>query len=165
MCDGSTVAVKVFPSSDRQSWLAERSFYALPHISSGGGILEFIGAEMSGTDYWLVTAYHEHGSLQDYLKRDVITVDELLRIALSMCHGLAFLHTPIGKKPPVAHRDFKSRNVLIRHDLTACVADFGLALMLDHYPGNVHSQVVEIDMLHFAGFVYFCRKMLCLQYL
>jgi len=144
MCDGSVVAVKIFPPSDRQSWLTERSFYSLPQVANGSGILQFIGAEMNGSDCWLVTAYHDRGSLYDYLKRDVITVDELLRIALSMCHGLAFLHTPVGRKPPVVHRDFKSRNVLIRQDLTACVADFGLALILDQYPGDVHSQVTEM---------------------
>jgi len=142
MCDGSVVAVKIFPPSDRQSWLIERAFYSLPKVAGNTGILRFIGAEMSGTDYWLVTDYHEHGSLYDYLKRDVLTLDELLRIAMSMCHGLAFLHTAMGNKPPVAHRDFKSRNVLIRYDLTACIADFGLSLALHEYPGDVHGQVM-----------------------
>lgn len=141
MCNGSAVAVKILPSSDRQSWLTECGFYSLPQIATNGTILRFIGAEMNGCDYWLVTDYHEHGSLYDYLKHDVITVDELLRLALSMCHGLAFMHTPMDAKPPVAHRDFKSRNVLIRQDLTACIADFGLALILDQYPGDVHGQV------------------------
>lgn len=143
MGDDSVVAVKIFPPSDRQSWLAERSFYSLPQVASNCSMLRFIGAEMSGSDYWLVTEFHELGSLYDYLKRDVITVDELLRLAVSMCHGLAFLHTPMGNKPPVAHRDFKSRNVLVRTDLTACVADFGLSLILDQYPGDVHSQVTQ----------------------
>lgn len=147
ICDGSVVAVKIFPPSDRQSWLVERGFYSLPQVASNGGILRFIGAEMNGSDYWLVTAYHEHGSLYDYLKRDVVTVEELLRIALTMCSGLAFLHTPVGRKPPVAHRDFKSRNVLVQHDLTACIADFGLSLVLDQYPGDVHGQVMENELL------------------
>lgn len=30
-------------------------------------------------------------------------------------------------KCPIAHRDLKSRNVLVRTDLTCCIADFGLA--------------------------------------
>lgn len=164
MCDGSVVAVKIFPPCDRQSWLTERGFYSLPHVASSAGILRFVGAEMTGSDYWLVTAYHEHGSLYDYLKRDVVTMEELLKIALSMCHGLAFLHTPMARKPPVAHRDFKSRNVLIRHDLTACIADFGLALVLDQYPGDVHGQVTENtqDMLHSVMFVDVARK--CVNY-
>jgi len=154
MCDSSVVAVKIFPPSDRQSWLMERGFYLLPQVASNAGILRFIGAEVNGTDYWLVTDYHEHGSLYDYLKRDVLTVDELMTVAVSMCRGLAFLHTTVGTKPPVAHRDFKSRNVLIRRDLTACIADFGLSLTLHEYPGDVHGQVMKhsSDMLHFAQY-------------
>jgi len=158
-CDGSFVAVKIFPPSDRQSWMAERGFYSLPLIASNCSILRFIGAEMNGSDYWLVTDYHDHGSLYDYLKRDVVTVSELLKIALSMCHGLAFLHTPMSTKPQVAHRDFKSRNVLIRQDLTACIADFGLALILDQYPGDVHSQVMQGNScILFLSLLHHCVK-------
>ena len=65
-----------------------------------------------------------------------------------MCSGLAFLHEETdggskGYKPAVAHRDFKSKNVLLRSDLTACVTDFGLAHIF--YPnkpvGTCHGQV------------------------
>jgi len=65
-----------------------------------------------------------------------------------MCQGLAFLHEDLevpgkGHKPAVAHRDFKSKNVLLRPDLTACIADFGLAHIF--YPqvpvGTCHGQV------------------------
>ena len=37
-------------------------------------------------------------------------------------------------KPSIAHRDFKSKNVLIKSDMTACIADFGLALVFE--PGK-----------------------------
>ena len=47
-------------------------------------------------------------------------------------------------KPSIAHRDFKSKNVLLKSDLTACIADFGLALIF--YPGqstgDTHGQVI-----------------------
>jgi serine/threonine protein kinase len=58
-----------------------------------------------------------------------------------MCRGLAFLHESNGLKSSVAHRDFKSRNVLLKSNFTACIADFGLALALNENPGDVHSQV------------------------
>ena len=47
--------------------------------------------------------------------------------------GLAHLHTEVIKdgvlvKPCIAHRDLKSKNILIKSDTrTACIADFGLA--------------------------------------
>ena len=48
-----------------------------------------------------------------------------------------------GYKPAVAHRDFKSKNVLLKNDMSACIADFGLALIF--HPGkpcgDTHGQV------------------------
>lgn len=64
--------------------------------------------------------------------------------------GLMHLHEPIhGKnpgdpvKPAIAHRDFKSKNVLLKNDMTACIADFGLALvfMAGKSCGDTHGQV------------------------
>lgn len=51
-----------------------------------------------------------------------------------------------GYKPAVAHRDFKSKNVLLKADMSACIADFGLALIF--HPGkpcgDTHGQVMHI---------------------
>lgn len=40
-------------------------------------------------------------------------------------------------------RDFKSKNVLLKSNLTACIADFGLALRFEagKSPGDTHGQV------------------------
>jgi serine/threonine protein kinase len=32
-------------------------------------------------------------------------------------------------KPAIAHRDIKSKNILVRKDGTACIADLGLAVL------------------------------------
>ncbi len=66
-----------------------------------------------------------------------------------MTSGLAHLHEqlrPVGNldvKVAVAHRDFKSKNVLLKSDLTACIGDFGLARIFepDKDVGDQHSQV------------------------
>lgn len=63
--------------------------------------------------------------------------------------GLMHLHEEIPAtktdrlKPAIAHRDFKSKNVLLKDDLTACIADFGLALIFhpDIPCGEAHGQV------------------------
>ncbi|XP_059487863.1 activin receptor type-2A isoform X2 [Neocloeon triangulifer] len=146
------VAVKIFPIQDKQSWITEQEIFQLPHMQHDN-ILSFIAAEKRGeglqAEFWLITAYHERGSLCEFLKANVVTWPELCRIAQSMARGLMHLHEEMaansqqGRKPAVAHRDFKSKNVLLKRDLTACVADFGLALIF--HPGkpcgDTHGQV------------------------
>ena len=81
-----------------------------------------------------------------------MTWPELLRIACSMVQGLSFIHEDLpatkldAHKPSIAHRDFKSRNVLIRSDMTACIADFGLALIFEPSKnvGYTHGQVSDV---------------------
>uniref|UniRef100_A0A6I8RJM9 Serine/threonine-protein kinase receptor n=1 Tax=Xenopus tropicalis TaxID=8364 RepID=A0A6I8RJM9_XENTR len=88
------------------------------------------------------------GSLTDYLKANVVSWNELCHIAETMARGLAYLHEDIpglkdGHKPAVAHRDIKSKNILLKNSLTACIADFGLALKFEagKSAGDTHGQV------------------------
>ncbi|XP_074102731.1 activin A receptor type 2 punt [Cotesia typhae] len=146
------VAVKVFPMQDKQSWQTEQEIFKLAHMNHED-ILRFIGVEKRGdnlqAEFWLITAYHEKGSLCDYLKANVVTWAEMCRIAESMARGLMHLHEEIpankadGYKPAVAHRDFKSKNVLLKSDMSACIADFGLALIFQPGKpcGDTHGQV------------------------
>uniref|UniRef100_A0A8I3WPR5 receptor protein serine/threonine kinase n=2 Tax=Callithrix jacchus TaxID=9483 RepID=A0A8I3WPR5_CALJA len=86
----------------------------------------------SSTQLWLITHYHEHGSLYDFLQRQTLEPHLALRLATSAACGLAHLHVEIfgtQGKPAIAHRDFKSRNVLVKSNLQCCIADLGLAVM------------------------------------
>ncbi|XP_014232014.1 activin receptor type-2B [Trichogramma pretiosum] len=148
----TVVAVKVFPIQDKQSWQSEQEIFKLAHMDHED-ILQFIGVEKRGdnlqAEFWLITAYHEKGSLCDYLKANVVSWAEMCKIAESMARGLMHLHEEIppnkadGYKPAVAHRDFKSKNVLLKSDMSACIADFGLALIFHpNKPcGDTHGQV------------------------
>ncbi|CAG7730292.1 unnamed protein product [Allacma fusca] len=150
----SYVAVKILPLREKASWKLEQDIYSLPLMIESEWIVRFICAkthqpsDVDNLQLWLVSEYLEHGSLYDYLKGNTLKWTELLKIAITMCNGLAFLHEETdggsrGYKPAVAHRDFKSKNVLLRPDLTACVTDFGLAHIF--YPnkpvGTCHGQV------------------------
>lgn len=151
------VAVKIFPLQDKSSWKTEQDIYQLP-LMKHENILRFIAVEKRGdnlnTELWLITEFHENGSLYDFLKGNILTYAEVLKIAETMCRGLAYLHDDIpgvkgmDGKPAIAHRDFKSKNVLIRKDLSACVADFGLAIKFEpgKGPGDTHGQVNEVEI-------------------
>lgn len=50
----------------------------------------------------------------------------------TITRGLSHLHTELRRgeehKPCIAHRDLNTRNILVKGDLTCCIADFGFAL-------------------------------------
>lgn len=47
------------------------------------------------TQLWLVSDYHEHGSLFDYLNRYSVTAEGMIKLAMSAASGLAHLHMEI----------------------------------------------------------------------
>ncbi|CDQ63307.1 unnamed protein product [Oncorhynchus mykiss] len=146
------VAVKVFPIQDKQSWMNERDVFLTPGMKHEN-LLRYIAAEKRGTnlemELWLISEFHQRGSLTDYLKGNAISWTELCHISETMACGLAYLHEDVprykgeGPKPAIAHRDFKSKNVMLRTDLTAIIGDFGLAVRFEpgKPPGDTHGQV------------------------
>lgn len=137
---GQQVAIKKFLARDIDSWTQELDIFKAPLMTTCPNVLQFLSADGTADDpreYLLITTYHQNGSIYDYLKMHMITFQELLHITTTMLRGLAFLHeekrdTQGQYKPVIVHRDFKSKNVLLKKDLTACVSDFGLALKFDN---------------------------------
>lgn len=71
------------------------------------------------TQLWLVTDYLEKGSLYDYLQLVSLDVQAMLKLAVSIASGLAHLHIEIvgtQGKPAIAHRDLKSKNILVKRN-------------------------------------------------
>uniref|UniRef100_A0A452GY78 Activin receptor type-1C n=1 Tax=Gopherus agassizii TaxID=38772 RepID=A0A452GY78_9SAUR len=134
---GEDVAVKIFSSRDERSWFREAEIYQTVMLRHEN-ILGFIAADNKDngtwTQLWLVSEYHEQGSLFDYLNRNAVTIDSLIKLALSIASGLAHLHMEIvgtQGKPAIAHRDLKSKNILVKKNETCAIADLGLAVRHD----------------------------------
>ncbi|KMQ97287.1 tgf-beta receptor type-1 [Lasius niger] len=96
------------------------------------------------TQLWLITDYHEKGSLFDYLNRSTVDTNGMIRMALSIATGLAHLHMEIvgtQGKPAIAHRDLKSKNILVKTNGTCAIGDLGLAVRHDVITDTVDIQL------------------------
>ncbi|UYV68387.1 ACVR1C, partial [Cordylochernes scorpioides] len=142
---GEPVAVKIFSSRDERSWFREVEIYQTVMLRHDN-ILGFIAADNkdSGTwtQLWLITDFHENGSLFDYLSKTSIDISGMCKMSYSIANGLAHLHMEIlgtQGKPAIAHRDLKSKNILVKANGQCAIADLGLAV-------RYHSRTNSVDI-------------------
>jgi len=137
---GESVAVKIYFSRDEAAWARETEVYSQLLPSRHDNILGYIGSDMTSrascTQLWLVMQYHPLGSLFDHLNRSPhpLTPHQTLNICLSIANGLLYLHTEIHGtkgKPAMAHRNLKSKNILVKTNGGCVIADFALAATQD----------------------------------
>ncbi|ALC40816.1 sax [Drosophila busckii] len=140
---GESIAVKIFFSRDEESWKRETEIYSTVLLRHEN-ILGFIGSDMTSrnscTQLWLMTHYYPLGSLFDHLNRNALSHNDMIWICLSIANGLVHLHTEIfgtEGKPAMAHRDLKSKNILVTSNGTCVIADFGLAVTHSHVTGRL----------------------------
>lgn len=133
--NGDQVAVKVFLSMHESSWSRETEIYhtcMLRHDNILGYIASDIKGNGCSVNMLLITEYHSMGSLFDYLKTNIIDDKFLLiKFLYTISNGLHHLHQEIfgtKYKPAIAHRDLKSKNILIKSNFECCIGDFGLAV-------------------------------------
>ena len=137
---GTFVAVKIY-KNDPYFWeresncydkMGNRSPYVLRHYAS-----EFI--TMEPFEFWTIIEYHELGSLHHYLKQNKISIHDMLSLAHCISSGLLFIHTSFREKkygqeestkfkPPMAHCDIKSENILLKSHSSCVIGDFGSAV-------------------------------------
>ncbi|XP_076664895.1 TGF-beta receptor type-1 babo isoform X5 [Andrena cerasifolii] len=144
---GENVAVKIFSSREERSWFREAEIYQTVMLRHDN-ILGFIAADNKDngtwTQLWLITDYHEKGSLFDYLNRSTVDTNGMIRMARSIATGLAHLHMEIvgtQGKPAIAHRDLKSKNILVKTNGTCAIGDLGLAVRHDVITDTVDIQL------------------------
>ncbi|XP_061641428.1 activin receptor type-1B-like isoform X3 [Phyllopteryx taeniolatus] len=104
---GGDVAVKIFSSREERSWFREAEIYQTIMIRHEN-ILGFIAADNKA--------------------------EGMIKLAVTAASGLAHLHMEIlgtQGKPGIAHRDLKSKNILVKKNCTCAIADLGLAVRHD----------------------------------
>ncbi|KAG6395725.1 hypothetical protein SASPL_141849 [Salvia splendens] len=128
--DGRKVAVKVLKRDDKQGgreFLAEVEMLGRLHHRN---LVKLIGICPDEHSRYLVYELVPNGSLESHLHgvdKEIAPLDwaARMKIALGAARGMAYLHE--DSSPRVIHRDFKSSNILLEHDYTPKVSDFGLA--------------------------------------
>lgn len=142
-------------TSIRLMWHKEYEHLKLCHhrnIVKRTGAGRFKYDRQSGVlDYAILLEYCPLGSLSSWLdvcasasvygngNGEPLTLRQALIIARDIACGLEFLHEAVsnsqtGLRVPVAHRDIKSSNILLRSKDHAVISDFGLAITLNNVP-------------------------------
>ncbi|XVE91872.1 hypothetical protein REPUB_Repub01dG0048700 [Reevesia pubescens] len=133
--DGSSVAIKklirLSCQGDREFMAEMETLGKIKHRN----LVPLLGYCMIGEERLLVYEYMEYGSLEEMLHgrakardRRILTWEERKKIARGAAKGLCFLHH--NCIPHIIHRDMKSSNVLLDHELEARVSDFGMARLI-----------------------------------
>ncbi|CAI9114849.1 OLC1v1015658C1 [Oldenlandia corymbosa var. corymbosa] len=91
----------------------------------------------------LVYEYIDNGTLFEHLHNKIkasnLTWNIRLRIASEIAGVLSYLHSVAS--PPIIHRDIKSANILLDHNYTAKVSDFGTSRLVSLDDNQVATMV------------------------
>ncbi|KAF3437479.1 hypothetical protein FNV43_RR20232 [Rhamnella rubrinervis] len=135
---GLTIAVKRFRSSEKFSAAAFSSEIATLARIRHRNIVRLLGWGANRKTKLLFYDYLPNGNLGALLHEGytgLVEWDTRFKIALGVAEGLAYLHHDCV--PAILHRDVKAHNILLGDRYEACLADFGLArLVEDDHSGS-----------------------------
>lgn len=102
-------------------------------------LVKLLGYSIDGPQMCIVTEYLQNESLQCYLafnRQPMLNFAKRLEIAIDVAEALVYLHTyyqtagstkePMPVDKPFVHRDVKSANIFLDHNLCARLGDLGL---------------------------------------
>lgn len=94
-------------------------------------LASLLGYCNEGAEMIVVYEYMPLGTLEGFLHKKAASGSHSWLMLLKMCigaaRGLDYLHTGIGTKQGIIHRDVKSSNILLDDNYAAKISDFGLA--------------------------------------
>ncbi|PIA26503.1 hypothetical protein AQUCO_09200009v1 [Aquilegia coerulea] len=138
---GQLVAVKKFYQREDGEQLDLKSFSAEIHALTElrhRNIVKLYGICSHVRHSFLIYEYLERGSLANLLSNleEAASFDWIKRINIIKNVASALSHMHHGCSPPLIHRDISSKNILLNSEYNACVADFGIARVLDPNSSN-----------------------------
>ncbi|OWM65428.1 LRR receptor-like serine/threonine-protein kinase [Punica granatum] len=131
---GLTVAVKKFRSSEKASAAAFSSEIATLARIRHRNIVRLLGWGANRKSKILFYDYLPNGTLGGLLHEGcgsggTFGWETRFKIALGVAEGLAYLHHDCV--PAILHRDVKAHNILLGEQYEPCLADFGLARLVE----------------------------------
>uniref|UniRef100_A0A0D9Y0J2 non-specific serine/threonine protein kinase n=1 Tax=Leersia perrieri TaxID=77586 RepID=A0A0D9Y0J2_9ORYZ len=144
MDNETPVAVKMSSKKSSQGdkeFLAEARYLSRVHHRN---LVCLIGFCKDKSHLGLVYEYMQGGNLEDRLRGgafldSTLTWHQRLKIALDSAHGLEYLHKSC--RPPLIHRDVKTKNILLSANLEAKISDFGLTkVFTDEFTTHITTQ-------------------------
>lgn len=157
-------AVKIYSSRHELTWKHEIDIHENINLRHEN-IIAYFGSDVNSlcdsTQLWLVMEYHPLGSLYDYLnKYPIKSITQMLNLMKSIIFGLSHLHAQIDcakGKPMIAHRDLKSKNILMKSHHCCCISDFSLAAVQNP---NENDLLVNFPFNHIGTPLYMAPEML-----
>lgn len=126
---GRRVAVKLLPIEFTRDVDRLRRFEREARAASAlnhPNILTIYEVGRVGANHYIATEFIEGETLRASLRREEVSVNEALGVALQIASALSAAH-----KAGIIHRDIKPENVMLREDGLVKVLDFGLAKLAE----------------------------------
>ncbi|XP_042423891.1 rust resistance kinase Lr10-like isoform X1 [Zingiber officinale] len=103
-------------------------------------VVRLVGFCSDGSKRALIYEYMPNGSLDKYIfnQNHIFTSEKLIDIAINIARGIDYLHQ--GCDMQILHFDIKPHNILLDHNFTPKISDFGLAKL---YPK--HNNIVSVS--------------------
>ncbi|KAG1688502.1 hypothetical protein DVH05_003593 [Phytophthora capsici] len=131
---GNQVAVKMLLPASRGNLRLVNQFLTEAKMTATmdhPNVVSFVGVAWDAlSDICVVLEFMDGGDLRGLLdqyetKNECVGFNrQKVSIALQVCHALVYLHS---LRPPVVHRDLKSRNILLNRSMEAKLTDFGIS--------------------------------------